>query len=211
MKNVLLILLLILPACTESDAWMSPVMIGGGVPAAAASCTEEYDYGSGGGSAINLSRYAGSQCHAYAFIAGDWGAITKAQMYLAQVGSVDGMTYNIRIYSSTLDSSHQIPDAVLSDATCTFSGTTFGDGAKYFGCVFTAPQTLGNGTQYWLEIDRGLTLNSGNYLNTYYADDAGDEDFIRSTDDTSWAEGNIQAYGADGRLKLFSGAGCEAD
>ena len=36
MKNLLLILLLLLfPACTESDAWMSPVMIGGGVPAAA--------------------------------------------------------------------------------------------------------------------------------------------------------------------------------
>jgi len=34
MKNILLILLLLLPACTESDAWMSPVMVGSSVPPA---------------------------------------------------------------------------------------------------------------------------------------------------------------------------------
>lgn len=196
-KLRLLIFFLLLSIPLIAHAWMSVLDLSGGVESGG-SCSLEAEIGADepqvGGTQVGKS-YDNNYISGF-FTAGDWGPISKIQLYLTQVGNVDGQTWTIQLYTTTPST----PATKVANGSCTFSGTDFGaDG--YFGCVLSTPVQLTNATVYHVGINRGGSNDSTNYF-TYNCYNGGSNDLYRSSDESTWLATD---YTATIRAKFYSG------
>jgi hypothetical protein len=212
MKRLLLLSLAFILLCLPADLYARgacAAAAGGG----AATCTEVYSLGATGATNQVVANAAGTEYIAGQFIAGDWGTISKIQLYLQKkdgTSDLTGHTWRIAIWSDSSDD----PGSIVANGSCTFAApnTTipaFGAPA-YVGCVLTTPVQLTNTTKYHVGLDRGGTYDATHAVRwSFEATGTAGYDFNKDADGSgSWTAID---FDADVRFKLFTGAGCTND
>jgi len=202
MKTTILLALLLVPM--QAYGWG---VVNGQVVEEGGECVEEVSFGVSGAVVSTVARSAATNEYVvHEFTAGNWSDITKVQLYLEDTGDVGGQTWTIQLYSDD-SGDPNYPNTYITDGSCTFSGTDFGTGAKYYGCILTSPISLVNSSIYWVGVNRQGAVDFSNFMEMY-SEDAGTLTLARSVDEATYTPLDFTSTVT---AKFYSGAACTAD
>lgn len=166
-----------------------------------ASCTELVSLGGAGGSTKSAASGSGLIYYAFQFTAGDWGTVSKMQVYLEETGNVDGIDWDIALYNDLAGNNEPDETNQVSNGKCSFSGTDFSS-TGYFGCVLSTPVQLTNTSSYHLVFCRtDHSYDASNYFKIHY-NASGSYYLTYSTSGAAWSDSDTSSEVV---MKLFTG------
>ena len=163
-KHIALLALFLLPwlsgCAQDSEAWMGPVMIGGGVPAAGGTPASLTTYDSANqDDVLQMGRPGVFEYLEQSFIAAGSGTatVTSVRIYAEEVGTAADVSVVFQLYTDSTG-----PDTQVTDASCSLNARTAFGTMAWVECTFSSAPTITLGTTYWLVVSGATYTDASN-------------------------------------------------